>query len=192
MPPARRYSHTVDVPSEVRASPVRSQRSEEMTIEPLRRAVSLMLIAAAISCVAALPAAAQTGLTPPILIAPSGTLSEAAPEFSWRAVAGATYYQLWIDDSTGNRLQSWYTASALSCGSAICRVRPGVEPAGGVGTWWVRSWNAAGYGPWSSGMSFSRVPPPAAFEVVPSICRLPRSRPRCHSPKQLGLRGLAS
>jgi murein DD-endopeptidase MepM/ murein hydrolase activator NlpD len=101
----------------------------------------------------------NTAVTPPAatLQFPSGTISETAPAYYWDAVPDATWYYLWVNDSTGNRIQQWYTSNQAGCasGNGVCTVSPGTTLAEGNGTWWIQTWDAAGYGPWSSGKSFT-------------------------------------
>ena len=98
----------------------------------------------------ALPAA-------PVLVSPSGTSNTTRPAFTWNAVANATGYQLWVNDSTGNgKIQTVYTASQAGCsgGAGTCTVSPGVALGGNV-QWWVISRNAAGQSPWSAPSTFT-------------------------------------
>jgi endonuclease/exonuclease/phosphatase family metal-dependent hydrolase len=90
---------------------------------------------------------------------PSGTIADAAPAFSWSAVADSTYYYLWVNDSRGNVLRRWFDAASAGCaaGSGTCTVNPGLVLSGS-GTWWVQTWNPAGEGPWSAGRTFSVQP----------------------------------
>lgn len=106
------------------------------------------------------------------LVSPSGTISDTTPDFIWNAVAGVTYYKLYIDDSTGNVLNTWVTASEVGCssGTGICSY-PSSTLAAGSGQWWVQTWNSFGYGPWSNSMSFfvgTGSEPGAATLVSPS------------------------
>ncbi|MBF0564046.1 MAG: hypothetical protein HQK89_02260 [Nitrospirae bacterium] len=58
---------------------------------------------------------------------------------------------------TGTKIQTWYTATQAGCSSgSTCTVTPSTALASGSGTWWIQTWNATGYGPWSSGMSFTK------------------------------------
>ena len=91
------------------------------------------------------------------LVAPSGSIATATPTFSWNAVALATQYLLWVDDSSGGRLRTTYTAAQVGCasGTGTCSIAPGVVLNPGAGQWWVVTSNASGSGPWSSGMTFT-------------------------------------
>uniref|UniRef100_UPI0005EB359D hypothetical protein n=1 Tax=Desulfonatronovibrio magnus TaxID=698827 RepID=UPI0005EB359D len=91
------------------------------------------------------------------LVSPSGSISNSQPTYTWNAVSNATWYHLWVTDSSGNRINQWYSASAVNCssGSGTCSIRPSVTLRAGSGTWWIRTYNDNGYGPWSDGMSFN-------------------------------------
>ena len=91
------------------------------------------------------------------LVAPSGSIATKTPTYTWNAVAGATQYLLWVDDSSGGRIRTTYTAAQAGCasGTGTCSLTPSVVLASGAGVWWVVSGNASGNGPWSSGMTFT-------------------------------------
>ncbi len=91
------------------------------------------------------------------LISPSGTTASTTPTFTWTAAYGATYYELYVTDSTGLRYDTWYTASTVGCssGTGNCSIAPSTILASGAGQWWVRTWNSYGYGPWSGPLGFS-------------------------------------
>jgi hypothetical protein len=91
------------------------------------------------------------------LVSPTGTISTNTPAFTWNAVADCTWYWLWASDSSGNKINHWYSATQAGCsgGIGICSVAPGTALATGLGNWWIRTWNSVGYGPWSTGMSFT-------------------------------------
>jgi hypothetical protein len=95
---------------------------------------------------------------PATLISPSGSISTTAPTYTWNAVSSATWYYLWVNDSTtaAGKIKTWYTAAQAGCasGSGTCSVTPSTVLAQGACQWWIQTWNDAGYGPWSSGMSF--------------------------------------
>jgi hypothetical protein len=90
-----------------------------------------------------------------ILISPEGDIGS-QPTYTWNAVSKATWYYLWVNDSTGKRIDKWYTASEVGCpsGTGACSVKPDTVLALGGGKWWIQTWNTAGYGPWSDGMEF--------------------------------------
>jgi hypothetical protein len=90
-------------------------------------------------------------------VSPSGTLATNTPTFVWNAVPGATQYLLWLDDSSGGRLRTWYTAAQVGCasGTGTCSVSPGVVLTSGPGQWWIVTGNATTTGPWSAGLTFT-------------------------------------
>src|SRR2546427_677865 len=74
------------------------------------------------------------------LVAPSGSIASRTPTFTWNAVASATQYMLWVDDSSGGRLRTTYTAAQAGCasGTGACnKVSPAtMYPAAGQ-CWFV-------------------------------------------------------
>jgi hypothetical protein len=105
------------------------------------------------------------------LQAPSGTITTSRPTYTWNAVTCATWYYLWVNGPSGNVIKQWYTAAQANCASetGTCAVTPSTTLANGNHTWWIQTWNSAGYGPWSSGLSFTvSAPPPATTLVAPS------------------------
>jgi hypothetical protein len=91
------------------------------------------------------------------LLSPSGTITTRTPTYKWNAVAAAAYYLLYVNDSTGVKIDQWYSSSEAGCGSGsgTCSVTPSTALAVGAGEWWILTWNSAGFGPWSSPMSFT-------------------------------------
>ena len=45
------------------------------------------------------------------LISPSGGVSTSMPTYLWNADPNATWYFLWVDDTTGNKIQQWYNGN---------------------------------------------------------------------------------
>lgn len=110
------------------------------------------------------PAAAQ----PPTVTALSANPSRSM-NFSWLAASGATWYYLWVTDSSGvPRHRMWYTASQLNCAagqSPLCQINAPIYLLPGEGTWWVQTYSeSGGYGAWTAAQAFS-VPGPL-FAVV--------------------------
>jgi hypothetical protein len=92
------------------------------------------------------------------LSSPSGASATATPTYTWTAVAAATYYYLWVNNGSGTPvLQQWYTATQAGCGSGAgsCSITPTGALATGSYTWWIQTWNPAGYGAWSSSLGFT-------------------------------------
>ena len=95
-----------------------------------------------------------SSLSPPgkvTLVSPSGDINTVSPTYAWNAEPSASWYRLWVDDSTGNVIDQWYRAADCNCdsGESICSVTSDVELAQGNVAWWIRTWNAQGSGPWS-------------------------------------------
>jgi hypothetical protein len=94
-------------------------------------------------------------------VSPTGTITTTTPTYTWNAVSTATYYYLWVSDtSSAAKLHTWYTAAQVNCpsGTGLCSVTPGTALAPGTATWWVQTWNPAGAGPWSSGLGVTVSP----------------------------------
>ncbi len=89
------------------------------------------------------------------LVSPSGSAT-GNPSYTWNPVTGATWYYLWVNDSTGTNIRKWYTAAAAGCGAAevSCSVT-GPGAVNGNVTWWIQTWNSSGTGPWSSSLTFT-------------------------------------
>jgi hypothetical protein len=90
-------------------------------------------------------------------VSPTGTIGTSKPDFTWNAVPGSSYYYLYVNDSTGNKINTWYSALQAGCsgGTETCTASPGTVLAPGSGIWWVQTYGSNGSGPWSAGMAFS-------------------------------------
>ena len=106
-----------------------------------------------------------------VLLSPNGGISTSTPTYTWNAVASATWYRLWVNDASASpKIEQWYTAQQAGCasGTGTCSVTPSTPMAQGAAQWWIQTWNAYGYGPWSDGMTFVvGEPPEAASEILP-------------------------
>jgi C1A family cysteine protease len=98
------------------------------------------------------------------LKSPAG-ISTATPTYTWKPVTGATWYSLWVNDSSGVKIQRWYRAADAGCDLMSCAVTPGATLATGAARWWIQTWSSVGYGPWSDGMGFAVVPAVASGQV---------------------------
>jgi len=92
------------------------------------------------------------------LISPAGAIATNQPTFMWNAVPLATWYRLWVNDSTTNsgKINTWYSATQSGCGSGTgpCSVKPTTILAAGNAQWWIQTYGDGGYGPWSDALSF--------------------------------------
>ena len=85
---------------------------------------------------------------------PSG-VSTNNPTYTWNEVAGATWYYLYVQGPSGYTFANWY-AAATFCSAGTCSVANATTNLGsGAHTWYVQTWNGAGYGAWSAGKNFS-------------------------------------
>ena len=105
---------------------------------------------------------------PTTLISPNSTITDTTPTYTWEAVPTSTWYYLWVNDSTGNVIKTWYTASQANCasGTGVCSITPSTVLANGSGIWWVQTWNSHGYGPWSEPFNFNVGGPPPPTTLV--------------------------
>jgi hypothetical protein len=92
------------------------------------------------------------GLVTPVLIGPSGSVSQSALVLTWNAVSGANFFDVWIDDlSTG---QSQVVRTQVS-GTSLT---PTLLPAGHTFEWWVKAWTTnGGSSAWSDPLIFTIV-----------------------------------
>lgn len=72
------------------------------------------------------------------------------PQFSWKGVAGATFYQLWIGTPGPDfvtQYQGWYSAAEMGCEDlSFCNVVPNTDlPTGGEYVWYVQAWGPGGF-----------------------------------------------
>jgi hypothetical protein len=102
------------------------------------------------------------------LVSPNSSTADTTPTYTWNEVSGATWYFLWVNGPSGNTLlKQWFQAST-ACTAGTCSATPTTTHGSGTHRWWVQTWNSAGYGPWSSGLSFNVTPPslPGAATLV--------------------------
>lgn len=99
----------------------------------------------------------------PTLIAPTGSILDASPSFSWNAAAGATTYELWVDDTTAGQ-------SALVHKNFATNAAPvQALTAGDSYAWWVRAFDDAGnHSAWSAMGTFT-----IALLSVPRVLNAP-------------------
>jgi trimeric autotransporter adhesin len=117
-----------------------------------------------------------TASGPPVkatLVSPSGTITTTRPVYRWNAVSGSTFYNLVVSDSTGIKINRWFSATEAGCsaGTGICSVSPATDIQVGPANWWIDTWNPNGPGPWSDTGSFTvsaPEPPGKATQISPS------------------------
>ena len=83
-------------------------------------------------------------------VAPTGALvGTVRPDFSWLSVTDASWYYLWIARNGSTHRTKWRSETNWLADADF--------PSGNY-SWWVQTYNAAGYGPWSTGADFSIAP----------------------------------
>ena len=106
-----------------------------------------------------LPAAA-------VLVSPNGNIGfNYSPTYIWNAASNATWYYLWINGPAGSVYAQWYQSSTI-CNAGTCSVTPSIVLGSGTYTWWVQTWNPAGYGPRSAEMTFNTATPPGMVTLI--------------------------
>ncbi len=82
----------------------------------------------------------------PTQISPTGAQATNTPTYTWTAVADATQYALWVDDSVGKpKIYTFFTPTQAGCptGTGNCSVTPTTAIASGSATWWVQANSSA-------------------------------------------------
>ncbi len=89
------------------------------------------------------------------------------PIYAWDKITAATWYRLYVVGPSGVILDQWYQASSV-CGDIFCSVIPGpsITLSGGNHAWYVQSYSASGYGPWSARTDFNTAIPTAPGAAV--------------------------
>ena len=99
-------------------------------------------------------------------MSPSGgeTIANRQPAFTWPAVSGATWYQIWINRNGSTYLIRWVEGTTTW-------TPPVNGLPGGNYSWWARGWGPQmGHGAWSSRADFSIVTraPGALTQIAPT------------------------
>jgi hypothetical protein len=102
------------------------------------------------------------------ILAPSGVIPGVSLAFTWQAVPDATFYYLWVNDATASpKFTAWYPAGqACPAGTATCFVTLTTGFAMGAARWWIQTWNADGYGPFSTPLDFEVSYVPGAWGLT--------------------------
>lgn len=100
--------------------------------------------------------AAPAGPGTATLIAPNGNITQQSPAYSWRAVAGSTWYRLEVSGTSAPYSQ-WVSAAAANCpsGTGNCSFQPDYPLRTGAHSWRIQTWADTGEGPWSTPMAFT-------------------------------------
>jgi hypothetical protein len=91
------------------------------------------------------------------------------PAFSWTRADGAVWYQLWVNDAQGNKVNEWYRFDTANCGSGVCSIAPGPALADGWAQFWVRAAGNGWVGPWMPSPRFVVQAPPILNARVLSL-----------------------
>jgi hypothetical protein len=100
--------------------------------------------------------------------APSGTISNRNPTFTWQPDRDATWYSVWIGTSGGATLLNQAYIASVVCAGTTCSVSPTLNLSSGYYAWWIAPNGIAGKGP-STGKSFTvSILPAAVVQVAPN------------------------
>ena len=102
------------------------------------------------------------------LVSPNGNITTNNPTYTWNKVSDATWYYLYVRDPQAMCLPSGIRQRAV-CGASTCSIANATDP----GCWSSTAGGSrpgidGGYGPWSTGMSFTTVTPAAATLNTPN------------------------
>lgn len=122
-------------------------------------------------------AASDNPLDPPQPRTPDGEIiTSSTARYEWDAVAGATWYRLWVDNAGARDVtertvsgEAWYTAEQAGCpgGTGICSVTPTSALTAGAAEWWVHAWNnETGNSDWSEPLRFTVQSPTPPIEPL--------------------------
>lgn len=128
-----------------------------------------MRVLLAVCLVLGVSATAAAQPPAPTLVAPRGVVEASTLTFTWRAASGAAWYQLYIADAAtpgSPRFSEWYTVAQTHCIEGMCSVTVTADVGVGERQWWIRPWNADGYGPWSASATFFLRETPKAWDAV--------------------------
>ena len=109
-----------------------------------------------------------SGPAAPVVIAPTGTVTVAAPTYSWQPSAGATAYQLQVLNPDGSQKFIETSIPASVCASGTCLITSGYTLVMGTYTWRVRGTHAGGGGAWCQPVWISVEGPPAPTGTAPT------------------------
>jgi hypothetical protein len=100
----------------------------------------------------------------PVVTGPGTTTAQALPTITWNAVAGATSYELWVDDASTGQLAVIHQTKLAGTSFTPSSPLP-------LGTYlvWVRASNAAGLvSDWSNAAAFTITPPAPPTVILPA------------------------
>ncbi|MHB8836129.1 MAG: FG-GAP-like repeat-containing protein, partial [Candidatus Methylomirabilia bacterium] len=108
----------------------------------------------------------------PIQVSPVGSIISATPTYTFKPVAGANMYRVYLWNKTlgSGTNTAWITPSGAGCANEVsnCTIVQSPALANGPYEWYVRAQNPLGIGPWSTAMNFTSGPPLAPIQVSPS------------------------
>jgi len=115
---------------------------------------SRMVLIGAVVSLAILAASVTHAAVPgvPAPVSPSGKVAGSTITFLWKAVTGATKYQLQVKSGSVIKLNTIFTAAQANCsdGTGTCSAQATFGGATAALTWNLRAGNTAGFSVWSA------------------------------------------
>jgi hypothetical protein len=91
----------------------------------------------------------------PVLIAPSGVITDNTPLYQWNEVPEATDYLVIVKNADTDTWMYWeWLAAGPICSDGVCEIEPAITLADGNHWWAVVGMNSVGVGVWSPEMAF--------------------------------------
>lgn len=90
------------------------------------------------------------------------TVPDRRPTLTWSNVAIAEWYKLVVNIDGRNHVSTWFEGTTS--------YEPSRDLPEGVADWWIQTWNADGFGPWSAKATFNvpSLKPEMTFPLGPS------------------------
>lgn len=92
---------------------------------------------------------------PPVLIAPTGKVTDNQPVMRWKPVVGARDYYFFVYNGSYNVEARWLTKQQANCSTDTCSVKLLKALPNGEYTWWALARNDAGESEYGHGLRFT-------------------------------------
>jgi len=92
---------------------------------------------------------------PPVLIAPTGKVTDNQPVMRWKPVVGARDYYFFVYNGSYNVEARWLTKQQANCSTDTCSVKLIKALPNGEYTWWALARNDAGESEYGHGLRFT-------------------------------------
>jgi hypothetical protein len=100
------------------------------------------------------------------LISPLAAVTTTKPTFIWSKVSGATYYRLWIKNSSSIWVMQALYYGANICGATNCAITPTPSLVNGAYTWYIQALNTTQSSAWTWHAFSVAIPAPGIVTLV--------------------------